>query len=81
MSIICRNIPLGMSFGVRLGAPDLRGVAMFWIGRFLQLAGLVVSGVGCLIAFDQGTPERTFWAYALVGLVLFWIGHLVIPKR
>ena len=54
---------------------------MYQIGRFLQLVGLGLTGLGCLIAFDQSTSERTMWAYALIGLIIFVIGHLITPKE
>ena len=54
---------------------------MYFIGRFLQLVGLGVTGLGCLVAFDQSTSERTMWAFAIMGLVIFGIGHWITPKQ
>lgn len=54
---------------------------MYYFGRFLQVVGLGVTGLGFLIAFDQSVSERTMWAFALSGLAIFYLGHLLIPKR
>ncbi len=54
---------------------------MFYVGRFLQMIGLGITGLGFLIAFDDTTSEGTFFAFGLVGLVVFFVGHTIIPKR
>ncbi|MFT7616910.1 MAG: hypothetical protein ACI97A_000540 [Planctomycetota bacterium] len=54
---------------------------MYMIGRFLQIVGLGVTGLGCLIAFDQSTSEGTMWAFAIFGLVIFGVGRLISPKE
>ncbi len=54
---------------------------MYQIGRFLQLVGLGLTGLGCLIAFDQSTSEGTMWAFALLGLAIFVLGHWITPKQ
>lgn len=54
---------------------------MFYVGRFLQIVGLGLTGIGCLIAFDKETTEGTFFAFGLAGLVVFFLGHAIIPKR
>lgn len=53
---------------------------MFYLGRFLQVVGLGLAGIGCLIAFDQSTSEGTMWGFCLAGLVVFYLGHFIIPK-
>ena len=53
---------------------------MYYFGRFLQIVGLGLTGLGCLIAFDQSVSEGTMWAFALVGILLFYVGHSMIPK-
>lgn len=53
----------------------------YYVGRFLQIAGLGITGFGCLIAFNPETPERDFWMFALGGLALFTVGHWIIPKK
>ena len=54
---------------------------MYYIGRFLQLVGLGVTGIGIVEAFDPATPERVFWMFALSGLVVFYAGHAMMPKK
>ncbi len=54
---------------------------MYQIGRFLQLVGLGLTGLGCLIAFDQSTSESTMWVFALLGLGIFALGHFITPKN
>ncbi|MCA9320437.1 MAG: hypothetical protein KDB53_06870 [Planctomycetes bacterium] len=54
---------------------------MFYVGRLLQIVGLGLTGLGALIAFDQSTSESTMWTFAIIGLVLFYLGHWLIPKR
>jgi len=54
---------------------------MFYLGRFLQIVGLGLTLIACLIGFDQKTSEGTMWAFALPGVILFGIGHWIIPKR
>ena len=46
----------------------------FWIGRFLQIAGLTISGVGCVIAFKSDTSEAQFIVLGFGGLAVFWLG-------
>ena len=54
---------------------------MFYVGRLLQIIGLGLTGIACLIGFDSGTTEREMWTFDLGGLLLFLIGHVLIPKR
>ncbi len=54
---------------------------MYYFGRFLQIVGLGLTGLGCLIAFDQTVNEASMWTFALVGLLVFYVGHAIIPKN
>ena len=54
---------------------------MFHVGRFLQLVGLGIAGIGCLIAFDSTVSEGTFFTFCLVGVVIFVAGHLILTRR
>ena len=54
---------------------------MFYLGRFLQIVGLGITGLGCLEGFNQGTSEATMWSFCLIGLVVFLVGHGIMPKR
>lgn len=54
---------------------------MFYLGRFLQLVGLGLTGLGCLIAFNQEVSERVMWTFALIGGAIFYVGHLITPKK
>ena len=53
---------------------------MFYLGRFLQLVGLGIAGLGCLLAFDSRMSEGSMWMFCLVGLVVFYVGHFLMPK-
>ncbi len=50
----------------------------FWIGKTLQLAGLVIGGIGCILAFKPDTTERQFIVLGLGGAVVFFAGCLVL---
>ena len=54
---------------------------MFYVGRLLQIVGLGLTGIGCLIGFDQATSEARLWWFGLVGLLVFMVGHWLIPKK
>jgi hypothetical protein len=46
----------------------------WWIGRALQVAGLGISGVGCVLAFWKDTTEGQFIVLGFGGFAIFWIG-------
>jgi hypothetical protein len=54
---------------------------LYYLGRTLQIIGLVVTGLGCIIAFDERTSERTMWTYCLAGVLAFAAGHFVMPRK
>ena len=56
-------------------------LAVFYLGRFLQLVGLGIAGLGCLLAFDSDMSERTMWMFCIIGVVAFYAGHFLMPKE
>jgi hypothetical protein len=54
---------------------------VYYVGRFLQVVGLGIGLLGCILGFDSATSERTMWTFCLVGVVVFAVGHYLIPKR
>ena len=53
---------------------------MYQIGRFLQLVGLGLTGIAFLEAF-RGLPERTMWTFCIAGVLVFYAGHKMMPKK
>ena len=54
---------------------------MFYLGRFLQVVGFGLAGIGCIKGFDADTTERVMWTFCLAGLMVFYLGHWIIPKK
>ena len=53
---------------------------MYYVGRFLQVVGLGLTGIAFIEAFG-GTTERTMWTFCLAGVFVFGIGHWITPKK
>jgi hypothetical protein len=49
-----------------------------WIGRFLQVVGLAVSGFGAVRAFWTETTEAQFIILGFGGFAVFWIGCQIL---
>ena len=54
---------------------------MFYLGRFLQVVGFGLAGIGCIKGFDADTTERVMWTFCGAGLMVFYLGHWIIPKK
>ena len=50
----------------------------WWVGRALQVAGLAVSGIGCVLAFSSITTEGQFILFGFGGFAIFWIGCRIL---
>ena len=54
--------------------------SMYHVGRFLQIVGLGLTGIAILEGFG-GATERTIWTFGVGGLLVFYLGHWLIPKQ
>lgn len=50
----------------------------YWLGRTLQVAGLIVSGTGCVMAFKSSTTEGQFILLGFGGFAVFWVGSRIL---
>ena len=65
-------------FPARRGHGNLR--TMFAFARTLQLAGLITVGAGAVLGFDEFVPERTMWMLWGGGLIVFYIGTMILRR-
>jgi hypothetical protein len=49
-----------------------------FIGRGLQIAGLLATGSACILPLWRETSEGTFMVLGFGGLAIFWIGSRVL---
>lgn len=50
----------------------------WWIGRALQVIGLVASGFGWIRAFWVETTEAQFMILGFGGFAVFWVGCRIL---
>ena len=53
---------------------------MHAIGKVLQVAGLVVTGLGAVSGFDPDVLERTLWTLWGGGALIFIIGTALVRR-
>jgi hypothetical protein len=50
----------------------------WWIGRGVQVIGLLMGGTGCTLAFWKDTTEAQFIMLGFGGFAVFWIGCRIL---
>jgi hypothetical protein len=52
-----------------------------YLGRGLQIVGLITTGAVCVRAFGGDVSEGAMFAYGFGGFGVFWAGTLIRGRR